>query len=98
MIHKLLILMTALVLAGCAGKTRTNNTQNTESSATENTAEVEPLTAEQLDKRTDFMINLKKKALKILSLSFLCNNCQLNSYINDKLALMKGRFYEKNYT
>jgi hypothetical protein len=40
--------MTALVLAGCAGKTRTNNTQNTESSATENTAEVEPLTAEQL--------------------------------------------------
>ena len=48
MIHKLLILMTALVLAGCAGKTRTNNTQNTESSATENTAEVEPLTAEQL--------------------------------------------------
>lgn len=48
MIHKLLILMSALVLAGCAGKTRTNNTQNTESSATENTAEVEPLTAEQL--------------------------------------------------
>ena len=48
MTHKLLILMTALVLAGCAGKTRTNNTQNTESSATENTAEVEPLTAEQL--------------------------------------------------
>ena len=48
MIHKLLILMTALVLAGCAGKTRTNNTQNTESSATEHTAEVEPLTAEQL--------------------------------------------------
>ena len=48
MIHKLLILMTALVLAGCAGKTRTNNTQNTESSATENTAKVEPLTAEQL--------------------------------------------------
>ena len=48
MIHKLLILMTALVLAGCAGKTRTNNTQNTESSATENTAEVEPLTADQL--------------------------------------------------
>ena len=48
MIHKLLILMTALVLAGCAGKTRTNNTQDTESSATENTAEVEPLTAEQL--------------------------------------------------
>ena len=48
MIHKLLFLMTALVLAGCAGKTRTNNTQNTESSATENTAEVEPLTAEQL--------------------------------------------------
>ena len=48
MTHKLLILMTALVLAGCAGKTRTNNTQNTKSSATENTAEVEPLTAEQL--------------------------------------------------
>mgnify|MGYP007119861999 CR=1 FL=1 len=48
MTYKLLILMTALVLAGCAGKTRTNNTQNTESSATENTAEVEPLTAEQL--------------------------------------------------
>ena len=34
---KLLILMTALALAGCAGKTRTNNTQNTESSATEST-------------------------------------------------------------
>lgn len=48
MTHKLLILMTALVLAGCAGKTRTNNTQATEPSATENTAEVEPLTAEQL--------------------------------------------------
>ena len=48
MTHKLLILMTALVLAGCAGKTRTNNTQTTEPSATENTAEVEPLTAEQL--------------------------------------------------
>lgn len=46
--HKLLILMTALALVGCAGKTHTNNTQNTESSATENTAEVEPLTAEQL--------------------------------------------------
>lgn len=29
--------MTALVLAGCAGKTCTNNTQNTESSATEST-------------------------------------------------------------
>ena len=37
MTYKLLILMTALVLAGCAGKTRTNNTQNTESSATEST-------------------------------------------------------------
>lgn len=48
--HKLLILMTALVLAGCAGKTRTNNTQATEPSATENTAEVEPLTAEELAK------------------------------------------------
>ena len=48
MTHKLLILMTALVFAGCAGKTRTNNTQATEPSATENTAEVEPLTAEQL--------------------------------------------------
>ena len=48
MTHKLLILMTALVLAGCAGKTRTNNTQHTQPSATENTAEVEPLTAEQL--------------------------------------------------
>lgn len=48
MTHKLLILMTALVLVGCAGKTRTNNTQTTEPSATENTAEVEPLTAEQL--------------------------------------------------
>ena len=44
MIHKLLILMTALVLAGCAGKTRTNNTQT----ATDTTVEVEPLTAEQL--------------------------------------------------
>lgn len=48
MTHKLLILMTALVLAGCAGKTRTNNTQTAEPSATENTVEVEPLTAEQL--------------------------------------------------
>lgn len=46
--HKLLILMTALVLAGCAGKTRTNNTQATEPSATDTTVEVEPLTAEQL--------------------------------------------------
>ena len=35
--HKLLILMTALVLAGCAGKTRTNNTQTTEPSAAEST-------------------------------------------------------------
>jgi hypothetical protein len=48
MTYKLLILMTALVLVGCAGKTRTSNTQATEPSATENTAEVEPLTAEQL--------------------------------------------------
>ena len=44
MTHKLLILMTALVLAGCAGKTRTNNTQT----ATDTTVEVEPLTAEEL--------------------------------------------------
>lgn len=44
MTYKLLILMTALVLAGCAGKTRTNNTQT----ATDTTVEVEPLTAEQL--------------------------------------------------
>ena len=50
MTHKLLILMTALVLAGCAGRTRTNNTQATESSATDTTVEVEPLTAEQLAK------------------------------------------------
>ena len=35
--HKLLILMTALVLAGCAGKTRTNNTQTAETSETEST-------------------------------------------------------------
>ena len=35
MTHKLLILMTTLVLAGCAGKTRTNNTQAVEPSATE---------------------------------------------------------------
>lgn len=48
MTHKLLILTTVLLLAGCAGKTRTNNTQTAEPSATENTAEVEPLTAEQL--------------------------------------------------
>ena len=48
MIHKLLILMTALALASCVGKTRTSNAQTTEPSATENTAEVEPLTAEQL--------------------------------------------------
>ena len=46
--HKLLILMTALVLVGCAGKTRTNNTQATEPSATDTTVEVEPLTAEEL--------------------------------------------------
>ena len=46
MTHKLLILMTALVLAGCAGKTRTNNTETT----TESAIEVEPLTAEQLAK------------------------------------------------
>lgn len=48
MTHKLLILTTVLLLAGCAGKTRTNNTQTAEPSATENTAEVELLTAEQL--------------------------------------------------
>ncbi|MBO7219575.1 MAG: hypothetical protein J6V21_00095 [Alistipes sp.] len=48
MIHKLLILTTVLLLAGCAGKTRTNNTQATEPSATDTTVEVEPLTAEQL--------------------------------------------------
>ena len=35
MTHKLLILMTALVLAGCAGKTRTNNTQTAEPTANE---------------------------------------------------------------
>ena len=46
MTHKLLILMTALVFAGCAGKTRTNNTQT----ATESAIEVEPLTAEELAK------------------------------------------------
>lgn len=34
--HNFLILMTALVLAGCAGKTRTNNTQTAEPSAVEN--------------------------------------------------------------
>lgn len=34
---KLLILMTALVLAGCAGKTRTNGTETAEPTATENT-------------------------------------------------------------
>ena len=38
MTHKLLILMTALVLAGCAGKTRTNNTQSTESPIAESFA------------------------------------------------------------
>ena len=48
MTHKLLILMTALVFAGCAGKTRTNNTQATEPSATDTTVKVEPLTAEEL--------------------------------------------------
>ena len=48
MIHKLLILTTVLLLAGCAGKTRTNNTQATEPSATDTTVEVESLTAEQL--------------------------------------------------
>lgn len=35
MTHKLLILMTALVLASCVGKTRTSNAQTTEPSATE---------------------------------------------------------------
>ena len=35
MTHKLLILITALVLAGCVGKTRTNNTHNTEPTANE---------------------------------------------------------------
>ena len=35
MTHNLLILMTALVLAGCAGKTRTNNTQTSEPTANE---------------------------------------------------------------
>ena len=48
--RKLLILMTALVLAGCAGKTRTNNTQATEPSTTDTIVEVEPLTAEELAK------------------------------------------------
>lgn len=48
MTHKLLILMTALVLAGCTGKTRTSNTQTAEPTAAESTIEVEPLTAEQL--------------------------------------------------
>ena len=48
MTHKLLILKTALVLAVCAGKTRTNNTQTAEPTAAESTIEVEPLTAEQL--------------------------------------------------
>ncbi|MBR2030927.1 MAG: hypothetical protein IKA04_01790, partial [Alistipes sp.] len=37
MTHKLLILMTALLLAGCVGKTRTNNTQTAEPSAAEST-------------------------------------------------------------
>ena len=37
MTHKLLIFMTALLLAGCAGKTRTNNTQTAEPSETEST-------------------------------------------------------------
>ena len=36
--HKLLILMTALVLAGCAGKTRTTDTQSTESPIAESFA------------------------------------------------------------
>ena len=44
MTHKFLILITALLLAGCAGKTRTSNTET----ATDTTVEVEPLTAEQL--------------------------------------------------
>ena len=37
MTHKLLILTTVLVFAGCAGKTRTNNTQTAEPSAAEST-------------------------------------------------------------
>jgi hypothetical protein len=40
--------MTALALAGCAGRTHKNNTQTSEPIATENAVEVEPLTAEEL--------------------------------------------------
>ena len=45
MTHKLLILMIALVLVGCAGRTRTNNTENTEFSATENTIAPDSISA-----------------------------------------------------
>ena len=50
MTHKLLILTTVLLLAGCAGKTRTNKTETDELLATESTIEATPLTAEQLAK------------------------------------------------
>ncbi len=47
MTHKLLILMTALVLAGCAGKTRTNNNVN--------------LTEKQSNSQTAFVVEDNKK-------------------------------------
>lgn len=46
MTHKLLILITALVLAGCIGKTRTNNTQTAEPTANESTTNSPELFAE----------------------------------------------------
>lgn len=49
MIHKLLILIAALALVGCAGRTnKANQNANADATATESTTELEPLTAEQL--------------------------------------------------
>lgn len=49
MIHKLLILIAALALVGCAGRTnKANQNANADATATESITELEPLTAEQL--------------------------------------------------
>ena len=49
MTHKLLILITALALVGCAGRTsKASQNANADATATESTTELEPLTAEQL--------------------------------------------------
>ena len=47
MIHKLLILIAALALVGCAGRTnKANQNANADATATESITELEPLTAE----------------------------------------------------